>query len=121
MWKTMLIPILVFASGCGATMVSFVPSGSDVYPPKPAGHDVQVFFEGDRPAREFQVLGMVYAEKEANTTTRWDIIKPDEVIRLLKLEAAKHGADAIIDVRISSAEHRARDWKRGEAKAIVFK
>ena len=80
-----------------------------------------MFFEGDRPTREYIVLGMVYAEKEANTATRWDIVKPDEVIRLLKTEAAKHGADAIIDTKISSAENRARDWKRGEANAINFK
>jgi hypothetical protein len=89
--------------------------------PKPEDYDVLVFFEGDRPTEEFEVIGMVYAEKEANTGIRWDVVKPEKVIALLKEIARKQGADAIIDVKIISAEFRKRDWKRGKAKAIIFK
>jgi len=121
MYKSFIVLFFLLLIGCGASVKDFVNSGPEKYPPKPAGYDVLVFFEGDRPTREFKVIGMVHAEKEANTKIRWDIVRPDDVIKLLKEEARKHGADAIIDVKISSAEHRRRDWKRGEAKAIVFK
>ena len=107
--------------GCGATTTNFVRSGSETLTPKPEGYDVAVYFEGVRPEKPFEVIGMVYAEKEANSAVRWDVVKPEIVIELLKEEARKHGADAILDVRISSAEGTRRDWKRGEAKAIIFK
>ena len=64
---------------------------------------------------------MVYAEKEANTGIRWDVVKSENVIELLKEIIRNQGADAIIDVKIISAEFRKRDWKRGEANAIIFK
>jgi hypothetical protein len=118
------LSFLIFAMlicGCGATTTNFVRSGSATLTPKPEGYNVSVYFEGARPEKQFEVVGMVYAEKEANSAVRWDIVKPEIVIELLKEEARKHGADAIIDVKISSAEGTRRDWKRGEAKAIIFK
>jgi len=119
--KTLIVLSVLFLYGCGATVRNFVRSGTETYQPKPEDYDVLVFFEGDRPTKEFKVIGMVYAEKEANTGLRWDVVKPEEIIRLLKEEARMRGADAIIDVKIISAEFRKRDWKRGEAKAIIFK
>jgi len=121
MRKTIIVLSILFLYGCGATLRNFVRSGTETYQPKPEDYDVLVFFEGDRPTKEFEVIGMVYAEKEANTGIRWDVVKPEKVIELLKEIARKQGADAIIDVKIISAEFRKRDWKRGEAKVIIFK
>lgn len=121
MRKTLIVLSILFLYGCGATLRNFVRSGTEIYQPKPEDYDVLVFFKGDRPTKEFEVIGMVYAEKEANTGIRWDVVKPEKVIELLKEIARKQGADAIIDVKIISAEFRKRDWKRGEAKAIIFK
>lgn len=121
MRKSFVVLFVFLLCGCGATVKDFVRSGPDTYPPKPDGYNVLVFFEGNRSTKEFEVIGMVYAEKEATTAVRWDVVKPEEVIQLLKEEARKHGAEAIIDVKITSSEHRRRDWKRGEAKAIIFK
>jgi len=121
MRKTLIVLSILFLYGCGATLRNFVRSGTETYQPKPEDYDVLVFFEGDRPTKEFEVIGMVYAEKEANTGIRWDVVKPEKVIELLKEIARKQGADAIIDVKIISAEFRKRDWKRGEAKVIIFK
>jgi uncharacterized protein YbjQ (UPF0145 family) len=42
------------------------------------------------------------------------------MIELLKEEAREQGADAIIDFKITLAEHRRRDWKRATAMAVVF-
>jgi uncharacterized protein YbjQ (UPF0145 family) len=64
---------------------------------------------------------MVYAEKEANTAVRWDIVKTEDIIAILKAKAQAVGAEAIIDVRVTTLTDRARDYKKGEAKAIVFK
>jgi len=121
MRKIFVVLLLFLLCGCGATVKDFVKSGPEIYPPKPESYNILVFFEGDRPTKEFKVIGMVYAEKEANTAVRWDVVKPEEIIQLLKEEARKQGADAIIDVKITAAEHRRRDWKRGEAKAVIFK
>lgn len=121
MRKTLIILSILFLYGCGATVRNFVKSGTGIYQPKPKDYNVLVFFEGDRPTEEFEVIGMIYAEKEANTAIRWDVVKPEKVIELLKEIARKQGADAIIEVKIISAEFRRRDWKRGEAKAIIFK
>jgi uncharacterized protein YbjQ (UPF0145 family) len=42
------------------------------------------------------------------------------MIELLKEEAREQGADAIIDVKITLAQHRRRDWKRAKATAVIF-
>lgn len=63
---------------------------------------------------------MVYAEKEADTAVRWDVVRADTVIQLLKAKAQAVGADAIIDVKVMTLQDRARDYKKGEAKAVVF-
>ncbi len=111
---------LFLLCGCGATLTDFVRSGREEYPSKPEEYDVLVFFEGDLPTEEFEMIGMVYAEKEADSESHWDLVRPEEIVQLLKEVARKNGADAIVDVKITSAEHKTRDWKRGEAKAIIF-
>ena len=105
--------------GCGATRSSFVPGGN--YGARAPSDRVLVFFEGALPDQTYDVIGMVYAEKEANTAIRWDIVSPEAVIELLKAKAQAAGADAIIDVRVNTLSDRRRDYKKGEAKAIVFR
>ncbi len=118
--KFLVVICLCLFCGCGATLTDFIRSGPEAYPPKPEDYDVLVYFEGDSPTEEFEMIGMVYAEKEADSESHWDLVKPEEIVQLLKEVARKHGADAILDVKITSAEHKTRDWKRGEAKAIIF-
>ena len=115
--------VLVFLAtcllACGATKSEFVPSGG--YVPRPPSPEVLVYFEGAPPDQPYEVVGMVYAEKEANTAARWDVVKAETVIGLLKAKAQAIGADAIIDVRVITLPHWATDYKKGEAKAIIFK
>ncbi len=121
LWAAPLL-LALFATcllGCGATKSEFVPSGG--YVPRPPSPEVLVYFEGAPPDQPYEVVGMVYAEKEANTGIRWDIVKAETVIGLLKAKAQAIGAEAIIDVRVTTVTDRARDYKKGEAKAIIFR
>lgn len=118
MRRLLLLSGAALLLGCGATKSEFIASGS--YQPRPPSPEVLVYFEGDRPDQPFRVIGMVYAEKEANTAVRWDVVKADTVIQLLKAKAQAVGADAIIDVKVMTLQERARDYKKGEAKAVVF-
>lgn len=110
--------LLVVLLGCGVTKSSFVPSGG--YVPRPPTQEILVYFEGAPPSQPYNVVGMVYAEKEADTGVRWDVVNPGAVIELLKAEAQVIGAEAIIDVRVTTLTDRGRDYKKGEAKAIIF-
>lgn len=118
--RTVVVPLVFLAlAGCGSTTSSFIPSAS--YAPRAPSQEVLVFFEGSPPSVPYDVVGMVYVEKEANTATRWDVVKPEKVIDLLKAKAQAAGADAIIDVRLTTLTDRRRDYKKGEAKAVIFK
>jgi hypothetical protein len=111
--------LLLGMIGCGATRSGFIPGGT--YAPGAPSDRVLVFFEGAPPDQPYDVIGLVYAEKEANSATRWDIVSPEAVVELLKSKAQAAGAEAIIDVRVSTLPDRRRDYKKGEAKAIVFR
>jgi hypothetical protein len=114
-----LVLLVANLLGCGATRSEFIPSGN--YVPHAPSSQVLVYFEGAAPIQPYEVAGMVYAEKEANTAARWDIVKTEDIIAILKARAQAVGAEAIIDVRVTTLTDRARDYKKGEAKAIVFK
>ncbi len=105
--------------GCGTTRASFIPSGEPK--PRPVSESVLVFFEASPPTKPFDVIGMIFVEKEANSATRWDVVKPEEVVALLQKRARQAGADAIIVGRIATLPGRARDYKKAEAQAIVFR
>ena len=121
LWAAPLL-LALFATcllGCGVTKSEFVPSGG--YMPRPPSVEVLIYFEGAPPDQPYEVVGMVYAEKEANTGSRWDVVKAETVIGLLKAKAQAIGAEAIIDVRVTTVTDRDRDYKKGEAKAIIFR
>ena len=125
MRKTCVLLLLLFLSGCAATTESFVRIGDETYPPKPKDYEVLVFAEGELPQEEYKVIGMVYTVAQRE----FGVMYHKEIVDLLKEEARKHGADAIIGVRIGESSRlydfdyqvRVPDYKSGEAKAVVFK
>ena len=121
--KTILLFLVCSLMGCAISNSSFVKSRDSLYPPSLEGNrDILVFFEGDPPQKEYQIIGMVFAEKKALNDIY--LIKPNHIINMLKKQAMKAGADAIIDTVISYAPGgilESTDQKMGEAKAIVFK
>ena len=125
MYKTCLLLLVLFLGGCAASTECFVKVGDETYPPKPEDYEVLVFAEQELPQEEYIVIGMVYAV----TPPQLGAMHDEEILDLLKEEARKHGADAIVGVTIGESrgsydvdyQTRAPDHKLGEAKAIVFK
>ena len=124
--RKIYIALLIFlVYGCGASTTKFVRIGDKTYPPKPESSEIMVFNENESPRNEYSVIGMVYTIAEPQISNLSD----REILELLKKEARKQGADAMIDVKIRESrsrydiEHHARvpRCKSGEAKAVVFK
>lgn len=119
--KRLAVVLLLLGLGlasCITTIQEFIPSSHTSCPPKAADYEVTLYFEGDRPAREYRVLGLIYAESYArNNIVR---VQASDVLEGLREEARVRGADAVIDVKIMPVEFRRFDTKRGEGKAIIF-
>jgi hypothetical protein len=125
--KKLSILILLSFFSC-APKVHFIKVGWTIYPPKPNEYEILVFREGSKPEKEYRVVGMVFTEVAS------DILDPfqasdSKILNQLKKEAKKHGADAIIDLKIISNYENLPDpdtiidrrkTKRAEAKAVVF-
>ncbi|MCK6618939.1 MAG: hypothetical protein L6Q94_00380 [Calditrichia bacterium] len=87
-----------------------------------------MYLNGERPEREYKVIGMVFIE--IDRPILFSSETPDsKVIEKLQEEARKHGAHAIIDLEIASDIRvlpdpdeltDIRKMKRAQAKAIVF-
>jgi hypothetical protein len=114
--KKLSILILLSFFSC-APKVHFIKVGWTIYPPKPNEYEILVFREGSKPEKEYRVVGMVFTASDS------------KILNQLKKEAKKHGADAIIDLKIISNYENLPDpdtiidrrkTKRAEAKAVVF-
>ena len=123
-WAVLLLLVTL---GCGPK-VHFMKVGSESYPPKPAD-EVLVFRDGERPDKEYKVIGMVFVEVEAGLLQSRQLSDP-KTINSLKKAAGKRGADAIFDLQFStepqvqpesSTAFNVQLLKCAEAKAIVFK
>ena len=126
--KFLVLYLLLFLWGCGPT-VHFIQVGKNDYPGKPKDYEILVFFEGDKPEKDYRVIGMVFIDTDSPLLFSPQI--PDsKVVNALKKEAKKHGADAIIDLKVTSDYEKLPDpdllvidirkTKRAEAKAIIF-
>ncbi|HEX9653726.1 MAG TPA: hypothetical protein VGA99_08440 [bacterium] len=120
--------LLFMALGCGPK-VQFLKVGTESYPRKPADYEVIVFPPGERPNKEYKVIGMVFVEVEAGLL-QWRELSDPKTINHLKKAAGKRGADAIFDLQFStepqvqpesSTAFNVQLLKCAEAKAIVFK
>ena len=125
------ILLLIFLGGCARPTTGFMRVGEKKYPAKPKEYEVLVFAEGETPQREYQVIGMVYTIKEHGLA--W--VERGTIINRLKQKAKKHGAHAIMDIKIvewskpdNPAVHVLFKYGTempenisGEAKAILFK
>ena len=119
--------LLFVALGCGPK-VHFMKVGSESYARKPED-EVIVFRDGERPDKEYKVIGMVFVEVEAGLLQSRQLSDP-KTINSLKKAAGKRGADAIFDLQFSTEPQiypesntafNVQLLKRAEAKAIVFK
>ncbi|MFQ5641949.1 MAG: hypothetical protein ACE5IR_28575 [bacterium] len=131
MYKKLLIllPLLVLGCAPQGLLIHFMKVGDKQYPPKPKDYEVLVFINDERPQREYEVIGIVLVEADYE---RWFLQKTSdqEVLNRLKKEARKHGADALIDVKIALRDKPDPDaslsfldgklMKQAEAMAIVF-
>ena len=125
--KLLLLLLLLLILGCGPK-VHFIKVGNEYYPPKQNDYEVLVFLNDVRPEKEYKVVGMVFIETESALLFPPQI-SDSKVINKLKKEAKKRGADAIIDLKITSDTQVLPDnfmtaevkrMKRAQAKAIVF-
>ena len=125
--KFLLFPLLLFIVECGPT-AHFIKVGKDDYPVKPEDYEVLVFWGNTKPEREYRVIGLVFVETESQNLFPSEVTDP-EVVNSLKKEAKKHGAEAIMDLKITSGYENLPDpdkffdrrkTKRAEAKAVVF-
>lgn len=123
--------LLFIWTGC-APEVQFLQVGANSYPPKPDVYEVLVFIEGDKPQRDYEVIGMVFVEGDVDQAYikngKSVNFEGQGIVDLLKKEAKKHGADAIIDVRINlnrqfeiKPTFELNTKRKSNAKAIVFK
>lgn len=127
MYKKLSILVLFFLISC-APKVNFIKVGRTNYPPKPKEYEVLVFWEDSKPEKEYKIAGMVFIE------VAYDVLDPfqisdSKILNLLKKEAKKHGADALIDFQLTSdlmvlldpdAIIDPKKTKYARAKAIIF-
>lgn len=123
-----LLGVLLFL-GCYSRSVHFIKHGRESYPPKPDDYQVLVIDNVDELDKEYTIIGLVVVESKADLVFS-GMISDDKILDLLKKEARKSGADAIIDIQIyegTDADPESDSIldidvkKRSEAKAIVFK
>lgn len=125
-WIGLLVALVI---GCATKSSRFIKSGYDTYAPKPEDYEVKVIEKGEQPDHEYAIIGLVVAEGKSDLLFSSKLTRQD-ILELLKKEAKKHGADAIMDIKMTSAASvhtEPESWpdvqvvKRSEAKAIVFK
>lgn len=127
-YKILLLSLVLLNSGCYSRKTHFIKHGYDSYTPKPDGYEVLVFDNGKEPDREYSVIGLVVVDSQSGLLFS-GMTTHEKIIELLKKEARKHGADAIMEIRVhkdfeldSEADITGVEiTKRSEAKAIVFK
>ncbi|GAB4376086.1 MAG: hypothetical protein Kow0042_22060 [Calditrichia bacterium] len=121
------ILLLFFFIAC-APKVHFIKVGRTNYPPKPEKYEMLVFGENAKPEKEYKVVGMVFIEVATDLLDPFRI-SDSKIVRQLKKMAKKQGADAIIDLRLTSDLTMIPDLdtiidpkkiKYARAKAIVF-
>jgi len=84
---------------CSSTKVNFIPISDDSFPAKPDNYEILVIYEDSRKLeRDYTVVGEIVIEKKASGISAWGADK--KLVELLKKEARKFGADAIIDIGI---------------------
>jgi hypothetical protein len=100
MCKKFSILILFLLFSC-APKVHFIKVGQTNYPPKPDEYEVLVFNEDSKPEGEYRVIGMVFIEVAYGVLDPFKI-SDSKIVKQLKKKAKKYGADAIIDLRLTS-------------------
>lgn len=119
MQKIIAVLSLMTILGC-APQVDFVRTTSERYPPKPDDYEMLVYIKGDRPEEDYKVIGVLQVQGKHGLSGP----RSDKLVTVLKKEARKNGADAIIDLEIDTMSHFSYEGERlviCEAKAIVFK
>jgi len=107
--------ILILLLLCACASGHYLPKTSAIYEPKPPDYEVKVYFEGEQPELPYKVIGLACAEQP----TRGLLSSfQHSAIERLKAEARKHGADAIMDLKVISFRAWGAPWV--EAKVIVF-
>ncbi len=134
MRKILLLFLIIMSSGCYSRKAHFIQHGYESYPPKPDDYEVLVFDKGEEPDREYTVIGLVVVDSKSGLIFS-GMTTYEKIIELLKKEARKHGADAIMDIQIQKDTDLVQknidldpdadiidieSTKRIEAKAIVF-
>lgn len=100
-------------------MSGYVPESEQVLAPKPEDNDVVVFVGGDEPESTYRVIGRVQFDTRAYPGISSIVKSVDvslHVLEVLKEEARKRGADALVDFTLT--------WDGlaavGRSKAVVF-
>jgi hypothetical protein len=98
---------------------TYVPESDEVLVPKPDDYEVVVFVRGDEPDSTYRVIGHVYFDTRtyrglSNWVTSADVSVL--VLDVLKEEARKQGADALVDFNLTWGGM----YAIGRAKAAVF-
>ena len=90
----LLIPLFLFY-GClsvdlyAKRQLKFVSSGEIIYPPQKSCHKIDLFFNGDVPEKEYEVIGEISG------------IVTDDIKPVLTAKARQSGGDGVIDIKIS--------------------
>lgn len=120
MWP---IVMLIVLSGC-APRAMYMALVEEEHSAKSSADEVTVFLNDERPEREYVVIGLIYVEVKPD---RFGHLTPtSSVVRQFRTEARKHGADAVIDIRIDTEGQLSGvfDWEStlrpAQAKAIVY-
>lgn len=106
--KTLLFFLLIvpmFLMDC--TKVETIKYDEVERTPKPEDYQMEVYTEAGAP-REYKVIGSVFVEANMSHS---------EIIKKLKSEARKIGADAIVNMRHTGTSGMKQHWV---AKAIVW-
>jgi len=107
-FKTLLLFLLIvpmFLMDC--TKTETIKYDEVERTPKPEDYTIEVYTEAGAP-REYKVIGTVYVEANMSNS---------EIVKKLKSEVRKIGADAIVDMRNNGSSGMKQHW---EAKAIVW-
>ncbi len=105
--------------GFSGVEATYAPESEETFAPKPEDYDVVVFVRGDEPDTTYRVIGSVYFDTRdywgfTNPATSADVSA--DVLDVLKEEARKRGADALIDFTVTWSGA----YALGRAKAVVF-
>lgn len=125
----LLFLFLFLILSCGPK-VHFIKVGNTDYPSRRKDRNIPVFLAGRTIEKEYRVIGMMFIETETDFFSLTESEISDlEIIKKLKKEAGKYGADALIDLKITSDTELIPDgflsvdvkqMKRVQAKAVIF-